>query len=86
MSDDPPAGIALTAIGYKLKGTKHADLTWTGATTTHVDVYVDGSNVGATANDGAATVNLNSKGGGTQLFKVCETGTSSCSDDVLVTY
>ncbi|MBW3578604.1 MAG: hypothetical protein KY462_12870 [Actinobacteria bacterium] len=57
-----------------------------GATTTHADVDVDGSNVGTTANDGAATVNLNSKGGGTHQFKACETGTSSCSDDVLVTY
>ena len=33
------SGITLGVSGYKLKGLQKADLTWTGATTTFVDIY-----------------------------------------------
>ncbi|HWH32674.1 MAG TPA: S8 family serine peptidase [Egibacteraceae bacterium] len=81
-----PAGISLSATGYKIKGVKHADLAWTGATSTDVDIHLDGAKAATTANDGAATVNLKSKGGGTHRFQVCEAGTGTCSPEVSVTY
>lgn len=79
-------GITLTASGYKVKGVKTVDLTWSGATTA-VDVYRDGSVIAsATANDGAYTDNTGSKGGGSYTYKVCETGTSVCSANVSVAF
>ncbi|HUG27236.1 MAG TPA: S8 family serine peptidase [Gemmatimonadales bacterium] len=79
-------GITLQATGYKVKGTKMADLSWSGASGTNVDIRVDGSVVTTTPNDGAYTYNSNSKGGGSYTFKVCEAGTSTCSNSVTVNY
>lgn len=85
--DPESGGLTLSATGYKIKGVKHADLAWNGATTSEVDVYADGVRVDTTPNDGASTVNLNGKGGGTHVFRVCESSTTSvCSPDVSVAY
>jgi hypothetical protein len=76
----------LTADGYKVKGVKHTDLEWSGATGTSVDVVRDGSVVATTANDGAHTDNTGQKGGGSHTYRVCEAGTSVCSNTVTVSY
>lgn len=47
----PPAGITLTANGYKAKGFHKVDLTWSGAAGTNVDVYRNGVRVATTPND-----------------------------------
>lgn len=84
----PPTGgdFTLDASGYKSKGSNVVDLSWSGATSTNVDVYQNGSNIGSTANDGAVTINLNTKGGGTYTFEVCEEGTSTCSATATVVF
>jgi vibriolysin len=76
--------ISLSVNGYKIRGNKHADLTWSGATSGSVDVYRDGAFVATTANDGAYTDGPFGKGGGSTAFQVCEAGTSTCSDTVTV--
>ena len=75
------------ANGYKVKGVKHVDLTWSGATT-NVDVFRDGFLRQAnTANDGEYTDNTGEKGGGSYTYVVCETGgTDVCSDPVVVAF
>lgn len=82
----PSTGITLTATGYKLKGLQKADLTWSGATSTDVDVYRDGAVITTTANDGFYTDNIDNRGGGTYVYKVCEAGTTVCSNDATVTF
>jgi PKD repeat protein len=83
----PPAKITLTVKGYKLKGVLYADLTWSGAAGTSVDIFRDGTRLLLTANDGAHTDNLNRKGGGTFKYKVCEAGsTTVCSAETSVTF
>jgi subtilisin len=77
-------GITLSVTAYKLKGDKYADLLWSGATATNVDVYRNGAVVVTTANDGAHTDGPLGKGGGSATYKVCEAGT--CSNDVTVTW
>ena len=77
----PPTGITLSVSGYKLKGVKHGDLSWSGATSTNVDVYRSGTKVATTANDGFYTDNTGQKGGGSLTWKVCEAGTTTCSND-----
>jgi serine protease len=80
------SGIVLSGTGYKTRGFKIADLTWTGATSTSVDVYRDGSVVATTANNGAYTDNTGQKGGGSHTYRVCEAGTSTCSGNVTVSF
>lgn len=79
-------GITLSARGYKVKGIQHADLSWSGATSTSVDVYRNGAKVATTANDGAHTDNIGASGGGTYTYRVCEAGTSTCSNDATVVF
>jgi serine protease len=82
----PPGGIVLAAVGFKVKGIKTADLTWTGATSVNVDVHRDGAVVATTPNDGAHTDSTGQKGGGSHAYKVCEAGTSTCSNTVTVSF
>ncbi|HXW04556.1 MAG TPA: M36 family metallopeptidase [Vicinamibacterales bacterium] len=82
----PPSGITLTAAGYKVKGVRHADLSWSGASGTHIEVYRNGVLQYTTANDGAHTDVEGGKGGGTFTYKVCEIGGSVCSPTVTVVY
>jgi subtilisin family serine protease len=87
---DPDPGatpFSLTATGYKVKGNQKADLKWSGATSTNVDVYRDGSKLTTTANDGFHTDNIDRKGGGSYTYKLCEAGsTTACSNEVTVTF
>ena len=73
-------GISLSANGYKVKGRHNIDLSWSGATSTDVDVFRDGALVTTTANDGAYTDATNNRGGGSYAYQVCEAGTSTCSN------
>lgn len=79
-------GITLSAVGYKVRGVKHTDLTWSGAGSTQVDIRRDGAVVATTANDGFHTDNTGAKGGGSFTYRVCEAGTATCSPDVVVSY
>jgi extracellular elastinolytic metalloproteinase len=79
-------GISLSATGYKVQGRHHTDLTWSGATSTNVDVYRNGSVITTTANDGAHTDATNNRGGATYSYQVCEAGTATCSNTVSVVF
>ncbi|HVS62152.1 MAG TPA: PKD domain-containing protein [Thermoanaerobaculia bacterium] len=86
VSVNEPAAISLSATGYKVRGAQHADLAWSGATSTNVDVYRNGVIIVTTANDGAHTDNIGNRGGGSYTYQVCEAGTSTCSNQVTVTF
>jgi hypothetical protein len=77
--------VALTVATYKFKGDKSADLTWSGATSTNVDIYRDGSLITTTANDGAYTHGPFNRGR-PAVYQVCEAGTSTCSKEVAVSW
>jgi serine protease len=79
-------GITLSATGYKVKGLQKADLTWSGATSTNVDVFRNGANITTTANDGFHTDNINNRGGGSYTYKVCEAGTTTCSNEATISF
>lgn len=80
-------GITLSATAYKVKGVQYVDLTWSGATASNIDVYRDGDLIATPANDGFYTDNIGQKGGGaTYVYQVCEAGTSTCSDEVTVSF
>ena len=73
-------GVDLASVSaYKVKGKKRWDYSWSGATSSSVDILLDGNVAATTANDGAYTLVTNEKGGGTHSHQVCEAGTSNCS-------
>ena len=85
--EPPPAGsITLATRGYKTKGVPKVDLTWSGATSTSVDVFRNGGKLTTTGNDGAYTDTLTKGTNGTFTYKVCEAGTTTCSNDSSVTF
>ena len=84
--DPPAAGITLEASGGKVRGRHTIDLTWTGAMSTNVDVWRNGVDIATTANDGAYTDATNNRGQGSYTYRVCEAGTTTCSDEVTVTF
>ncbi len=83
-----PSGspIALTAPGSKVKGKQQVALAWSGATATRVDVFRNGPMIMVTSNDGSQTDMLNQRGSGTYGYKVCNTGTTTCSTTVTVVF
>jgi serine protease len=82
----PPSGFTLSATGYKVKGVQRADLTWSGATGTNIDVYRNGAVIATTANNGAYTDVIGARGGGSYTYKVCEASTTTCSNDAVVNF
>ena len=82
----PTGGFSLAANGYKVRGRWTADLTWSGAGSSSVDVYRDGAKVATTANDGAYTDATDNRGGGSSAYRVCEAGTTTCSNQATAVY
>ena len=62
------------------------DLTWGGATSTIVNVYRNGVVVATTGNDGFYTDSTGGRGRATYIYKVCEAGTQTCSNEATVTF
>jgi subtilisin len=79
-------GFSLAVTPYKIRGDKFADLAWSHATSTHVDIYRNSVKVATTENDGAYTDGPLGKGGGSATYQVCEEGTGTCSNSVSVTW
>jgi subtilisin len=76
----------LSGNAYKIRGVQYADLAWSGATSTHVDVYGGSNLIATTANVGAYTDGPLGRGGGSTTYRVCEAGTSTCSNTVSVSW
>jgi subtilisin family serine protease len=77
----------LSVSAYKVRGAGVAELSWSGATSTNVDVYRDGSWIAMTPSNGDYTDNDLGKGGGSATYRVCEAGdTAICSNTVFVSW
>ena len=86
---DTGGAFVLTASGFKVKGVQHATLKWSGANGDDVYVYRDVSPVFTTENDGDYVDNIRKKGGGSYLYRVCETvdvESPNCSNSVEVVF
>src|SRR6059058_1148509 len=78
--------IALRARGRTVHGQRAADLRWSGANSSNVDIYRNTVQIVTTANDGAYTDRIGGSGQGTFTYKVCEAGTQTCSNEATVTF
>ena len=81
----PPPTITLTVQQRVLSGMNYVRLTWSGATSASVDVLMNGAPFATTVNDGIQQWNLGT-GTGTFTFRVCEAGTTTCSNDAVATF
>jgi hypothetical protein len=81
----PPA-YTLTVTGVVKGGRPKSTLTWSGATGTNVDVYRNSVKIITTANDGTHADQLAKNQLGTFTYKVCNVGTTTCSNDASITY
>ncbi|EKB48820.1 S8 family peptidase [Cecembia lonarensis] len=85
--DDGDATIQLSGSGTKVQGRWRASLSWSGATTSQVDIYRDGTKIATVDNSGSYVDQTNFRGGGTLTYTVCEAGSSaSCSNAVTITF
>lgn len=76
-----PPVVDVTLTGSRSSNGGNITLNWGGATTTNVDIYVNGSLNGTTVNDGTITYRVNRKS--TYSFTVCEEGsTTACSNSI----
>lgn len=81
VSDGTEPPVEMTLTGNRQKGGREAVINWSGLTGTNVDVYINGSLNGSTANDGSAVYNVNKRSSYT--FQVCETSsTTSCTNTI----
>ncbi len=79
------ASITLSANGYKVKGRQKVDLSWPGAGAS-VDIIRDGGTIASLNSQSSYTDHIDLKGGGAYVYKLCNAGTTNCSDDVLVVF
>jgi serine protease len=80
-----PAAITLSVVGYKVRGRQSVDLTWSGAVSSYVDISRDGNPIATTAND-SYTDSIDSRGGASYTYQVCESGTATCSNQATVIF
>jgi N-acetylneuraminic acid mutarotase len=78
--------ITLSAAKRKVGGINTVRLTWSGATSTDIDVYRDAVLIVTTSNDGSYTDSTGDTGRARYTYKVCEAGTQTCSNEVTVRF
>jgi N-acetylneuraminic acid mutarotase len=83
------AGSPTITLGTKAKkvgGINTVGLTWSGATSTDIDIYRDDVLIVTTLNDGSYTDSTGDTGRARYTYEVCEAGTSTCSNTVTVIF
>jgi len=83
----PTAGpITLSARGKKVGGINTSRLTWSGATSSNIDVNRDGTVIATVLNNGHYNDSTGTTGQASFTYKVCEAGTQTCSNSVVVRF
>jgi extracellular elastinolytic metalloproteinase len=79
--------ISLSLAGRKAKAINFVDLTWSGATTDHIDIWRNGTKLLVTTNGGFYSDNTRTKGSVTFTYKVCEfNSTINCSPERTIVF
>jgi len=86
VSPVPSSGISLNVTGWVQEGRHYMKLTWSGASGETVDLYRNGSWIRDTPNDRNYTNSLRDNGPATYRYKVCQKGTSICSNEARVDF
>lgn len=86
VSVSAPASIVLQVTGRTEGTTQYMTLSWTGASGAMVDVYRNGTKIKTTENDGHYTNSRSFVGAVTYTYRVCQAGTTICSNNAAVTF
>ena len=81
-----PGPIVLSAAGRKVGGINTVRLTWSGATSTNIEVYRNNVLIRTVPNTGAYTDSTGDTGRARYTYRVCEAGTQTCSNNARVTF
>jgi hypothetical protein len=81
-----PSSIPLTVTGRVDATKQYMTLWWTGASGAMVDVYRNGPRLTTTENDGRYGNSRTFTGPATYVYKVCEAGTTTCSNEASVVF
>jgi N-acetylneuraminic acid mutarotase len=79
-----PGQILLRAKKKRIEGINTVRLQWRGATSANIDVYRNNVLIVTTPNDGGYDDSTGDTGRARYVYRVCEGGTQTCSDDVTV--
>ncbi|HEX7336236.1 MAG TPA: PKD domain-containing protein [Gemmatimonadales bacterium] len=84
----PPSSstIQLAVTGREDATTQYMTLTWSGANGASVDVYRNGALIKTTENDGRYTNSRVFQGTITYVYRLCEAGTSTCSNEASASF
>ena len=70
-----------------MRGFHTVDLSWSGATSANVDVFLDGALLTTVPNTGSYTDSIGVRRSNVRYtYKVCEADTSTCSNEVTVRF
>jgi hypothetical protein len=82
-----PGGIVLAASGRRVQRRQTVDLTWSPVTSANIDIYRDGVVIATVPNNGTFMDFIGVREGNVRyIYKVCEAGTSNCSNEVTVRF
>jgi PKD repeat protein len=81
-----PIVFQLTASSQKSRGSKSVQLSWSGAITSQVDIFRNGSLLSTTENDGQHTDSKLPKRSKSASYQVCHTNSPVCSNELNVTF
>lgn len=76
-------GITLSVVHRKVTGINYADLAWSGGSSPY-DVFVGTTKLATVS--GTTYTHQIGRGGGSRTYKVCNAGTSTCSNSVTISY
>jgi hypothetical protein len=83
---EPPC-ITLTASGRRVQGRHTVDLSWGGSNAANIDIYRNGVVIATVPNNGAYKDLIGVRGGNVRYtYKVCDAGTTNCSNEVTVRF
>lgn len=80
------AAIHLNASPRKIGGIDTVRLSWSGATSSNIDVYRDGTVIATVPNTGSYTDSTGVSGRVSFTYMVCEAGTQTCSNEATVRF
>jgi WD40 repeat protein len=81
-----PGPIQLRASGQQVGGINTSRLKWRGATAANIDVYRQGVVIATTPNNGQYIDSTGTTGQTSFVYKVCDAGTQTCSNNVTVNF
>ncbi len=82
----PPPQTTLTVSTRTTSQARLVDLRWSGATSSSIDVYRNGSRIATVSNSGSYTDQMNKRARGTFRYKVCAAGSQTCSNEATISF